>query len=985
MARKLKHLFLCLSICLSIGTLAPLTLRAMARSRAPTGGRVSDQALAGSPARSDSDQAGMDLLTTTHTISQPPPLYPLRPSSARQPLESPAFTVQTVEFDPQYEALLVPISPISTSYAAITERYLAVMPRFLAEESSHIVLSDKNCDIRPIGSLTNDSIRTQSTCTVTSTADSGPSTLRDCLENTHIGDTITFNTTFFPSASPATISLLSTLPVIITDDLTIDASGAGVILDGSRLSSGPGLLVNGASGVRIRGLQIVSFPWDGIALINGASNSVIEGNFIGTNASGTRGLGNLRNGIFIGLGASNNIVGGDTPGVSNLISDNEGAGIWLQDVGTTGNQIQGNVIGTDISGTTALGNLLPGVFIGLGASDNLIGGVTPGTGNLISGNEDHGIKLQNANTTGNLIQGNFVGTDISGTAPLGNLQIGVLIGFGASDNTVGGSTSGARNLISSNASDGIRLQNAGTTGNQIQGNFIGTDISGTAVLGNLQDGVSILGASDNLVGGNRFAGGGSLGHGNLISGNQYQGIRLQDPGATRNQVQGNFIGTDVSGTAALGNLETGILVTYGASDNVIGGNRLIGDDPLGQGNLISGNGKMGIQIQNEDTDDNQVQGNFIGTDVSGTAALGNYYAGIVILEGGSNNLIGGQSLSDGNLISGNGTGIVFVNTGASNNQVQGNFIGTDASGTEALGNVEDGITLVAGASNNLIGGDRFTGDGPMGQGNLISGNQDDGIQLQDADTTGNQVQGNFIGTDVSGSAALGNLDRGIVVNLGASNNLIGGETLSQGNLISSNKYDGILLLDIDTSSNWVQGNRIGTDVSGTAALGNLDDGVAISLRASNNLIGGNTIAAGNIIAFNHGNGVRVDGGQTLGNTVSHNSIHDNDGLGIENINGGNTELSPPTIMEVITGSVSGRTQPGYIVEVFSDNNREGRWFEGSVTANGSGVFTLTHPGVFSGFNLTATDIDADGNTSEFSTFFPIGPRVFLPLIMKGSE
>ena len=115
------------------------------------------------------------------------------------------------------------------------------------------------------------------TLTVTTTADSGPGSLRQSLLAATPGTTITFDLTVFPPAAPATITLSSPLPEIVTDTLTIDGSNAGVVLDGGGLSGGDGLVIFGADGVKIHGLQILNFPLYGIVLFGGVSNTIIGG------------------------------------------------------------------------------------------------------------------------------------------------------------------------------------------------------------------------------------------------------------------------------------------------------------------------------------------------------------------------------------------------------------------------------------------------------------------------------------------------------------------------------------------------------------------------------------------------------------------------------------------------------------------------------------------------------------------------------------
>jgi hypothetical protein len=201
-------------------------------------------------------------------------------------------------------------------------------------------------------------------------------------------------------------------------------------------------------------------------------------------------------------------------------------------IGSGGNVIEGNFIGTDVTGSAGLGNGA-GVPI-FSASGNTIGGTTAGARNVISGNEGYGVGIFDS-STGNLVQGNFIGTDATGTVDLGNSAYGVVIYYsGASNNIIGGTTAEARNIISGNDVGGISLWN-GVTGNLVQGNFIGTDVTGTVDLGNVWGGVSIGDASNNIVGGT------TSGAGNIISGNDMNGVDIAGSGATGNLVQGNFI------------------------------------------------------------------------------------------------------------------------------------------------------------------------------------------------------------------------------------------------------------------------------------------------------------------------------------------------------------------------------------------------------------------------------------------------------------
>jgi hypothetical protein len=292
---------------------------------------------------------------------------------------------------------------------------------------------------------------------VTSTADSGPGTLRQALLDAVNGDTITFDPAVFPPGSPVTIALTSGLPEITQGNLTIDASNAGVVIDGSGTPDDTNGLVITSSDNTIKGLQTLRFPENGIVIKNGAQNNVIGGN---------------------------RAVGSGPTGEGNVLSGHgDDNGIEIRDSATVNNTIIGNLIGTDATGTQAVPNAGPGIFIWLGANRNWI------KGNVISGNSGDGIGISGSNTVYNTISGNYIGTKIYGASVLGNNWNGVDISDGASNNTIGGATLGERNLISGNDHNGISISGSGTTSNTVIGNHIGTDVSGTSVLGNAVAGV----------------------------------------------------------------------------------------------------------------------------------------------------------------------------------------------------------------------------------------------------------------------------------------------------------------------------------------------------------------------------------------------------------------------------------------------------------------------------------------------------------------
>ena len=287
----------------------------------------------------------------------------------------------------------------------------------------------------------------------------------------------------------------------------------------------------------------------------------------------------------------------------------------------------------------------------------------------------------------------------------------------------------------------------------------------------------------------------------MVSGNS-TGLRFNNDAVT-NQVLGNYIGTNAAGTGKIAN---------GEGFSIDGDNTAVGNGTAAGRNVISGNNSTGIGI-GSNASGTSVAGNFIGVDATGVAALGNGGTGINVSATG--NTIGGTTTGARNVISNNGatgpgSGVALFN---GSNTVQGNYIGVDATGTVAMGNNGDGVRVQS--AGNTIGGTA------AGAGNVISANtatggfQAQGINLTSAPSTNNIIQGNFIGTDVTGTIDLGNSHRGIMLNSAGSNNQIGGTAAGAGNLISGNTWEAIGISF--SHNNTIQGNKIGTDAVGTSS------------------------------------------------------------------------------------------------------------------------------------------------------------------------
>jgi hypothetical protein len=439
------------------------------------------------------------------------------------------------------------------------------------------------------------------------------------------------------------------------------------------------------------------------------------------------------------------------------------------------------------------------------------------------------------------------------------------------------------------------------------------------------------------------------------------GIHVQNGTmSTSVAIQGDYLGTDITGTQAMGNLsgvDVSGSVTIGGptpdARNIISGNMQDG---------ISGWASGGVTIQN----------NLIGTDVTGTHPLGN---GNGIFLPGSGATIGGTAPGVGNIISGNSNFGIHIGS-ESRSTIQGNLIGTDATGTQAIPN---GIGVSIGDAPVVMLG----GTAPNA-GNVISGNLRGGVNI---DGDENTVQGNFIGTDITGTHPLGNGGDGISLFSGFGGNTIGGTAANAGNVISGNSGAGIR---INTSPrNRVQGNLIGTDITGTQPIGNGGDGIIIvgSFFSPNGstTIGGTAPGEANTIAFNGHDGVMENG--SYNNYINANSIFANGNLGIELVNDGNQNQSAPVLtaavydgyINILTiyGTVTGVPNTTVTLDFFaSDATGDGQHYLGSVSvfigADGTAGFGVAFSAFLSpGQFITATStapglITGSGGTSGFS-------------------
>ena len=782
--------------------------------------------------------------------------------------------------------------------------------------------------------------------TVTNTRDGGPGSLRTAIyyaldrSVSVVGstNTITFH---IPTTDPGYSGGVFTIP--LTYQLTAPADGT--IIDGTTQTAftgdtnanGPEIALNGAgvlaseflyaSGLRLRaancsvkGLTIENFNNQGITIFgNPATNNVVQGCFVGTNPAGTAAAANAYAGIEIYGGAQGNTVGGTNAAARNVIAGNLAQGVYIHDGGTSDNLVKGNYLGTNATGTAALANTYSGIEIGFGATSNMVGGALAGNGNLISGNKYQGVYIHGAGTTSNTVQGNYLGTNAAGAAAVGN-------GFADTVNHVFAA---------------------------------GVQIGG--------------GAASNTVGG------ASIAARNVIVGNAAGGVVIDGAGTTGNAVLGNYVGLNAAGTAALANGAadpannynySGVAIYGGAASNAIGGTS------GGAGNVISGNAAQGITLSDAGTTGNLVAGNILGLNPAGTAKIGNGYAGISIFGGATSNTVGGVSTAARNVISGNANqGVTISDTGTNTNVIAGNFIGVNMAGATALGNAYAGVAIFNGAQSNVVGGSAF------GAGNVISGNANQGITISGTDTNTNTVSGNLIGLDTTGLVKIGNTYGGVEIFGGAQSNLVGGTASGARNFIAGNMTYGIDFSGTGTNGNTAQGNTIGLNVAGTA-ITNGYQGLAIFGGAQGNLIGGTVPGAGNLISGNTASGgVACYDSTSIDNSIEENTIFSNGGSELSLYNGANHSLAAPAVTQAVLGlntTVSGTltataTNAVHRLEFFATPavSTGGKVYIGTVnvTTNGSGAATFSvvlPPKVPAGSTIVATATDPAGNTSAFS-------------------
>jgi hypothetical protein len=472
------------------------------------------------------------------------------------------------------------------------------------------------------------------------------------------------------------------------------------------------------------------------------------------------------------------------------------------------------------------------------------------------------------------------------------------------------------------------------------------------------------------------------------------GIYIKGTGSTGNLIASNYIGVALNGQQAAPNAFWGVDVDN-APNNTIGGTTLAAE------NVISGNSQGGVAIFGHSATGDAILGNRIGTDATGTKPLGNAYSGVFIGDWGNGEGAASETLVSGNVISANGnTGVWITGTGANDNTVQANSIGTNAAGTSPLGNTFSGVVVEKGAGNTI-------GGAAQGDGNLISGNQEEGVAVYGSAATGNVVEHDTIGADATGTKPLRNTYSGVFVGDWGNGQGAASSTLIIDNLISANGNWGVRITGSGANNNVVENNQIGTNAAGTGGLPNTYDGINLSSGAQSNQIG--SPGQGNLIAFNTGAGVAVHDPTTTGNSIRGNSIFSNGSLGIDlngdgvtlnntgNVDSGPNHLQNYPILQTVTpgstttisGTLNSVATTTFTLDFYSSPTPDLSFFGPGDTYLGSAKVTTASTGNVSftiqlaaatsaGQWVTATATDPSGNTSEFSEARQL-PAAPLPL------
>ena len=633
----------------------------------------------------------------------------------------------------------------------------------------------------------------------------------------------------------------------------------GVVIESGAQNNRIGTDADGTSDTAERNVIAGQLGFGVVIRYSGSSFNTVAGNFIGTDIAGTAAIPNNLDGVIIHAGATANTVGGSTPALRNVISGNANNGVSVSNVGTSGNTVAGNYVGTTVTGAQQLGNGRSGIVIGGGADGNTIGGPTSASRNIVA---DSGLNGIGVNADSNFVQNNFIGTDVTGTLDFGSTIVGIFVGNGASGNLIGGALASEGNLISGNDAGGITVSGAGTDNNTIAGNRIGTDANSSVAIGNVDFGLLIdSNALNNVVGST------TPGRQNVIAGNTAGGVRVADSSTAI--FHDNFIGNDEFGSAisgqpqAINALSSVITVeglqTIDGPTVIASGSTLLGfgtiDGPVTiNGTIAPGNSPGIINTGNYTQTATSTLEIEIGGLAPGNSATDHdqvNVTGTVTLDGtldvsrfngfqpqlGDSFVIINNDLADA--VSGTFTGLAEGSTFTSDTVTwQITYTGGDGndvvlsalSATFVVVNTNDsGAGSLRQAmldANTFAGNDAITFDIP-GAGPYTISPTSPLPTISEAVTIDATTEPDFAGTpvvEVDGT------------NAGAGTHgfdVTGSGTVLTGLVI--NRFDGSGINLTGGGNHTIAGNYIGTDVTGTAALGNNGDGITNTGSTANTI------------------------------------------------------------------------------------------------------------------------------------------------------
>ena len=830
-------------------------------------------------------------------------------------------------------------------------------------------------------------------------------TFREAIDaaNANAGpDTITF------AGLVGGMSPVSQLPDI-TDQVTIDGETIpGFPTTETQLygpNAGPianGLVLTGtADSSVIRGLTILDFPQNGIVVDPNAEDVEIRGNYLGVDRNGFSGL---PNGVGLAFGGTNGVIGGNTAADRNVVSGNILWGIHLNGEGT-GNQVIGNYVGVDPTGQFAIGNGVVGIHaFGAGAT---IGGPTAAERNLVSGN-GIGIEIDEPYAgpwPGMDVIGNYIGTDLTGTAAIPNTVDGIRLRRGYPAGEISG------NLISGNGGWGIHFGGPAdpVDGYQVSGNLIGTDLTGLAPLGNTAGGIfldtqveDVVASGDTIAhnGGPGFSVEGGASTGNRIS----QAVTFDNTGLAVD-LAGDGVTANDADDADSGPNELQNYPVITAAEITDTGTDIAGTlDSLASTNFTiefysnptcdsSGNGEGRTYLGNVSTSTNGSGDASFNTDVGAlpvngereiTAVATNQTTGSSSEFSACEGAVNLSTNFDVNDLGDSGDGLCDTNCTLRDAILEANSnpnTNTITFSTISGGTIFPGSQLPAIAAPVTIDGESATGwtagapaielDGDFAGGNealkLTAASSPSTVQglvintwtggtaiLVEGGSTGAVIRGNWIGTNLAGTAAEAN---GSGVRILGSGTTLGGSSLADRNVISGNTNEGVYV-EADGPGTVIRGNYIGTNAAGTAAVAN-DYGLSISdLSTDPVTIGGASAGQGNVISGSNqiGVGMNVSGSTLVGNRIGTNAA----GTAAIPNNEGVFTNALVTNIEVRDNQISGNTLYG-----FENTGATGTQFSDNlIGTNATGT-----AGIPNGYGVTlgSSDSTFDGDTIAFNT------------------